>query len=801
MIKNYLKIAWRNIIKSRFYSAVNIVGLSAGIVFTMLIGAYVWGELRVNSQLKNIQNQYIILSKWKQPNQGFEIATLGPLSKALKESYPNLVANYCRYDGITSNISKGDKSFRENIQLGDSTMLNMYGFKLLHGNPSTAFNGVFTVIVTDSKAIKYFGKTDVIGQTLTIENFSGSRHDFIITGVMKTPAKNSVTWLNDANDNQFYISSNNLNLFGRNMDWNNPFIVNYIELKPGVTPADLEKPIQYLVKQNAQAQIEQNMRPYLVPLKKYYLVADNGLVKKMIYALSAIAFFILLMAIINFINMSVSRSATRMREIGIRKVLGSLKAQLVQQFLAESILLVFFATLFALAGFELTRSLFSDILGKEIPSLIQFPVYYVIFPLMLIFVVGIIAGIYPAFFLSSLKSVESLKGKLPSLKENVMVRKSLVAFQFGTATIVFVGAIVISQQIRLFFSRDIGYDKDFIVSAQLPRDWSSQGVKRMEHLRQQFGTLPQVKSVSLSFEVPDGNNSGSDYIYRAGTDSTTAISSQSLYTDEYYAQTYSIPMAAGVFYNSPGAPVDSFKIIINETASRTLGWKEPQQAIGRQLQFVGGNSIFTVAGVTKDFHFTTMQKAIQPLFFLHVNLTKTFRYFSFKLKPGNPGLSIAALQKQWSALMPGTPFEYKFMDDTLKKLYQSEIQLQKASYTATALSVIIVLLGVLGLISLSLQRRTKEIGIRKVLGSSVKSIIALFMKEFLPVIFIAGIVACPLAYIIMKSWLNDYVYRIDITATPFMLSILLLGFVTAVLIVMQTIKTALANPVESLRTE
>lgn len=358
MIKNYLKIAWRNIIKSRFYSAVNIIGLSAGIVFTMLIGAYVWGELQVNSQLKNIQNQYIILSKWKQPNQGFEIATLGPLSKTLKESYPNLVANYCRYDGITSNISKGDKSFRENIQLCDSTMLNMYGFILLHGNPSTAFNGAFTVIVTDSKAIKYFGKTDVIGLTLTIENFSGSRHDFIITGVMKTPTKNSVTWLSDAYDNQFYISSNNLNFFGRNMDWNNPFIVNYIELKPGVTPADLEKPIQYLVKQNAQAQIEQNMRPYLVPLKKYYLVADNGLVKKMIYALSAIAFFILLMAIINFINMSVSRSATRMREIGIRKVLGSLKAQLIQQFLAESILLVFFATLFALAGFQLSRSLF-----------------------------------------------------------------------------------------------------------------------------------------------------------------------------------------------------------------------------------------------------------------------------------------------------------------------------------------------------------------------------------------------------------------------------------------------------------
>ncbi len=801
MIQNYLKIAWRNIIKSRFYAAVNIIGLSAGIVFAMLIGAYVWGELRVNSQLKDVKNQYIILSKWKQANQGFEIATLGPLAKALKENYPNLVANYYRFDGITSNVSKGDKSFRENIQVCDSTMLNMYGFKLTQGNSSTAFDGVFTVVITDKKAIKYFGKTDVIGQTLTIENFSGSRHDFMISGVMETPIKNSVTWLNDGNDNQFYISSNNLQFFGRNMDWQNPFIVNYIELLEGVTPADLEKPIQFLVKQNAPAQVYQDMRPKLSPLTTYYLTVDNGLVKKMICALSGIAFFILIMAVINFINMSISRSATRMREIGIRKVLGSVKQQLIIQFLTESTLLVFIAMLFALVGFQLFRSLFSNILGKNIASLGEFPVYFFLFPLLLIFIVGIIAGIYPAFLLSSLKSVESLKGKLSSLKENVVVRKSLVAFQFGTATIVFISAIIISKQIKLFFSRDLGYDKDYIVSAQVPRDWTSKGVIRMQHLKQQFEALPQVKSVTLSYETMDGNNSGSSYIYKAGADSTTAVSTVTLQTDEYYAQTYSIPMAAGVFYNPPGAIVDSLKVVINETQSKALGWKDPYQAIGNQVQFAGGAALFTIAGVTKDFHFGSMQRAIDPIIFLHVNLTNTFRYFSFKLKPGNLGSSIAALQKQWSALMPGTPFEYKFLDDTLKTLYQSEIQLRKASYTATALSLIIVLLGVLGLISLSIQRRTKEIGIRKVLGSSVTRIIGIFMKEFLPVILVAGIVACPLAYLLMRRWLNDYVYRIDITATPFMFSILLLGFVTSVLIVLQTIKTALANPVESLRTE
>src|SRR6476659_2508734 len=225
MIKNYFKIAWRNIIKSGFYSSVNIIGLSTGIAFTLLVGAYVWNELQVNTKLKNASDQYILQSRWKDNNQGIELTTLGPLAKALRENYPGLVANYYRWDGITSNVSKGDKSFREGLQICDSTMLAMYGFSLVHGDAKTAFRGPFSVIITADKALKYFGKTDVVGQTLTIENFSGSKHDFMITGVLQKPSKNSVTYVNDENDNQVYISSNNLNYFGRNMDWANPYIV------------------------------------------------------------------------------------------------------------------------------------------------------------------------------------------------------------------------------------------------------------------------------------------------------------------------------------------------------------------------------------------------------------------------------------------------------------------------------------------------------------------------------------------------------------------------------------------------
>ncbi len=733
MLRNYFKIAWRNIVKNRFYSSVNIIGLSTGICFTLLIGAYIWSELQVNKELKNADRQYILQSKWKDPNQGTDLTTPGPLAKALKENYPNLVANYYRWDGVTSNVSKGDKSFRENIQICDSTMLNMYGFNLLHGDAKTAFDGPFSLVITTDKAIKYFGKTEVVGQTLTIENFSGAKHDFIITGVLNRFSRNSVTYIDEYNNNQFFISANNISYFGRNMDWPNQYIVSYIELQKGVSPKDLEKPMAFLVKQNAPPQIADNMTPYLVSLKDYYLDSNNGIVKKMLYALSAIALFILLMAIINFINMSVSRSATRMREIGIRKVLGGLKKQLIFQFLIESIIIVFIATMFALVIYVLTQNWFSKILGKEIPSLTGFPLYFIVFPALLIVILGFVAGIYPAFVLSSLKTVESLKGKLSSVKEKVILRKSLVAFQFGIATIAFIGAIIISKQINFFLSKNLGYNKDYIISSQVPRNWNKEGVNKMENIRRQLADVQNVQSATLSYEIPDGNNGGQAAVYKLGNDSTQTIATQVLISDENYLNVYQIPLKAGAFFEGNG--LDSGKVILNEASVKAFGYQNAENAIGRQVRIPGDPTIFTIKGITSDFHFGSMQQQIAPILFLNVQFATQYRFLSFKIRPGNVSATIDALQKKWSALMPGAPFEYKFMDDALSKLYQSEIQLKKASYTATVLALIIVLLGVLGLISLSIQKRTKEIGISKVLGSSVQGIISIiheriFMDHF-----------------------------------------------------------------------
>ncbi|HWK05264.1 MAG TPA: ABC transporter permease [Puia sp.] len=804
MLNNYFRIARRQIARSRFHSIINVIGLSTGIAFTLLVAAYVWSEYQVNRDLRHADRQFFLTSKWKQPGTGGEFTTLGPLAKALRENYPGLVANYYRWDGVTSNVSLGDKHFREGLQIGDSTLLTMYGFPLLYGDARTAFDNPYSVVITEEKALKYFGRADVVGKDLTIESFSGSKKDFRITGVLETPQRNSVTILLGDDGNQFFIPSTCLSFFGRNMDWPSMHIPNYVELQKGITAADLKEPLRHLIQLNAPRPLAANLEVVPVPLETYYRLGFGGIVQRMLYTLSFVAFFILAMAIVNFINISVSRSSSRMKEIGVRKVLGSLRRQLIIQFLTESVLLVLLATGFSLLLYQLFAPWFAGILGKKIPALSTLPWYYWVSLPVFALLLGSAAGLYPALVLSAMPSVDSLKGGRASVKENILLRKGLVSFQFATATVVFVGALIISQQISLFFSKELGYDKDFIVSAQLPRNWSLPGVQHMETVRQEFAALPGVKDIALSFEIPNGNNSGSIGIYRPGQDTTRAIVAQRLIADQHYGSTYQIPMTAGAFFNRVGesAAGDSMRVVINETAARALGWQDAAAAIGQPIKFLGFSSqTFTVSGVTHDFHFNAMGAAIQPSAFVHVELAAMYRYLSFKLRPGNTAERMEELQKKWAALLPGAAFEYQFMDETLAKLYRNELQLKKAASTATILAAIIVLLGVLGMVSISVQKRTKEIAIRKVIGASIPGIIRLFIREFVPLLIVAGLVASPLAYFIMQRWLNDYATRITITPWPFALAIICLGMVMALLIVVQTVRAALANPVKSLKTD
>ncbi|HZE86059.1 MAG TPA: ABC transporter permease [Puia sp.] len=802
MFKNYFIVGWRNITRRPFYSSLNILGICTGILFTLLIGVYVWGELQVNRKLRHAKNQYFLISDWKDPNEGINIGTLGPLAKRLKEEYPGLVANYYRGDFVTSIISKGDVHFRESIDIGDSTLLSMYGFELLHGNAATAMKNPYSVVIRKEIALKYFGRTNVVGEKMRIQSFSNTVHDFLITGVLKDIPENSVTDLNIENHHKLFIPANTFSYFSRNDrdNWENVIVPSFIELKEGVTPKDLAGPIKRLMQKNAQDWIRQDLTVRPVALENYYLQKDNGLVQRMLYALSFVGIFILLMAVVNFINISISGSSARIKEIGIRKVLGGLRKQIIVQFLTESVILVLLSTLLALLLYPLARPLFEELIGKEMARLSSFPLYFMLFPSALVLLVGLAAGFYPAIVLSSLKSADSIKGKLKTIRKNISLQRALAGFQFCLASIVMVAALIVTQQVSYFFSQDLGYDQEHVVSSQVSRDWTAQGVRRLETIRNEFAAIPEISKATLSYEIPDGMNGNQWALYRAGQDSTKAVGMQLLGTDEHYLETYQVPMKAGEFLTAATA-MDSTKIVINESAAKALGWTNAREALGGQVKFPGFEPICTITGITGDFHFNSMQQKIPPIVFIHLRLYIQCRYISFKLRPGNTANAITAIEKKWAVLLPGSSFEYRFMDETLKRLYRSEIQLKKAAYTATLLSLIIVLLGVIGLVSLSIQKRTKEIGIRKVLGASLTSIMTLFIRDFLLVIILSTLIACPVAWFIMHQWLNNYAYRILVTPLPFIISVLAVSIITVALIAIQTLKAGNANPVKSLKME
>jgi len=808
MFKNYFKIAWRNLAKNKTASVINIFGLAVGIALVIIMGAYVWSEWRVNKDIKNNDRIYLVQSKWKDPNMGFDFVTLAPLAKALRENYPDLVTDYYHHDGITSIVSKGDKRFSEGLQVGDASMLTMFGFPLLYGNAATAFKNPNSLVITAAKAIKYFGKPDVVGQTLTIQSFSGSRQDFEITAVMKDPPYNTITyWGNGINkgSNEFFLPSTSLKFFGRDAGfeaWQNAYIISYVQLKKGVQSADLKQPVEKLLKLNAPADVQKNLQVYFTPIKDYYLQSNGGIAYRMIYSLGLIALFILIMAVINFVNISIGNSVTRLKEIGVRKVMGSTKSQLILQFLTESVLITTFAVAVAIVVYILTRQFFSDMLGRQLPLLTAFPTYFIVLPFVLVLLVGLLAGLYPAFVLSRQRSVESLKGKLETVQEKIIFRHSLIALQFITAIIVFVTAIVIHKQVNFFFKSNLGYSKEQIVTARVPRDWTPQGVRHMETIRNEFAALPQVAGVSFSFEIPDGASaSNNNNLYKASQDSTQGINAESLTTDEKFAATYQVPLVAGTFFNEGIGQPDTTAIVLNEAAVKALGWDNAADAIGQNLKIQGSQALFPIRGVVKDFHFGPMQESIRPMFFIHVRNALIYRYLSFQLKSGNIASNIAALQQKWSQLLPDAPFDYSFMNDTLARLYTTEMQMKKASDAATIIALVIVLLGVLSIITQSITRRTKEVGIRKVLGASVVQVIMLFFKEFALILLIANLISWPLAWLTASNWLGNYAYRISLNFTPFITVSLVLVVLVAILIVLKTARTALSNPVKSLRTE
>ena len=521
----------------------------------------------------------------------------------------------------------------------------------------------------------------------------------------------------------------------------------------------------------------------------------------MIYTLSGITLFILLMSLTNFINISISQSEKNLPEIGLRKSLGGKNKEMMTQFFLESGIKVFLALGVGALLFFMLQPWMVVYFEMPILSWTAQPILVMLMLLGLWMSLTTLAGIYPALTLTKLSTVSALQGKLSSLNHNGLFRNSLLGFQFLVAGFVLICAIVVGQQMHHFFGSSLGYNKDYVVAAQVSRDWTAEGVQEMIQIRDRLAQETDTKAVSLSYEIPDGYNGGQAAIYRADRDSTTAEYAEVMVADEQYAKALGLKLLAGHFFVEEGRPFNSLGVVINETQCRILGWEDPAEAIGQQIRRYRMPAPFTIKGVIKDFHFNTMRASIRPAIYFHVTDMPLYRYLCFKLPSHNPSRALAEVEDAWKKFMPHTPFEYEFMDESLAQMYQSEIQLQKASKAATFMAVMLVLLGIFGLVAQSIQLRNKEIGIRKVVGASPMQIISLFIRGFTPTLFLAWLVASLFAWFFMQRWLNEYVNRIELTPLPFVLAFLILGGLAISLIALQVWKVSRRNPAAAIASE
>ncbi len=477
MLKNYFTIAVRHLLRHKFFSAINILCLAIGITFSLIIGVYVLGQYNINRSLKNVNNQYIVKSNWKVKEMGLDITTFGPLPKTLKEEYPSLVANYYRYNPVTNVVSAGDKYFKEDIAIGDTNFISMYGFPVLYGNRQRPFTDNNSAVITETMAMKLFGEKNVINKIISIlTTQNGEKQDYKVSAVLKNIPYNSVTNLVGDTYNVFVPTEGNRYYGGGDpaQYWNSAYEVGMIELQPGKSPNDLEAPLKQVLAKYTTENTQKNLIVELAAVKDYYIKDHGGAARKMVIVLSLAAFFILLMAVINFVNINIGTSSYRLKEIGLRKVFGGAKTQLIVQFIAEAIILTIMAAIISLIAYQLLRPVFDLVLNTKLESVFRFSVQAVLFLFALVFVTGFIAGVYPAFVMSSSRVINAVKGKIDSAKGGLLLRKTMLTVQFTLAIIVFICALTVSRQVSYVFSKDIGYNKDqLLVISAFPKQWDS----------------------------------------------------------------------------------------------------------------------------------------------------------------------------------------------------------------------------------------------------------------------------------------------------------------------------------------
>ncbi|MGN6530412.1 MAG: ABC transporter permease [Ginsengibacter sp.] len=801
MIKNYFKIALRNLRKNKTFSFINIFGLAVGLTCFMMIAAFVYNELSYDRYPSDAKNMYrVMLSVTGNGNVAIYPDVDFAVGQGIKNAFPE-VKSFTRLAPASDFIKYEDKQFKEeHLAFADSNFLQMFSIPFIEGDSRNALVPPNSIVISKAFAKKYFGNEEALGKSLAI----GIRGDlYKVTGVIDKVPDNShfhfdaflsistwhiahPTWSNIGIYTYLLL---NKNTDARKLEAKFPqlvakYVVPEVQHDMGVSLAEAQKSVNTFI-----FSLQPLMNIHLYSNTKYELEPNGDI--KYVYIFSALALFILLLACVNFTNLSTVRAVKRSKEVVIWKVLGSVKKQLIFQFLTESVLLTLFAMLCAYLLTFLLLPYFNRLANKDFNFEFFLNWKLMLSMLSLSFFTGILAGIYPSFFLSSFNTIKVLKGSLKGSDRSAL-RSSLIVFQFFISTSLIIATIIVYQQLHYMQNKKLGYDKDQVV--YLP-DTRSLG-KNQTAFEQTILQDNRVVSASISRSVPGGKFLDGTQIYpKNESGNGTEIHTNIFHVDYDYLKTLGIRILQGRNF-SKAFPTDSFGVVINQAAALELGW-DINNAVGKSI-VASGQQEYKVVGVVADFNYTSVKQKIAPLMMM---LGNNFGGLVIKIKTTGVQNFLADLKKQWHLFNPGTPFEYKFLDEQFAALYAHEIRTQQIFSAFAIIAIIIASLGLFGISAFVIQQRAKEIGIRKVLGASVKNLLLVISKEFVLLVFIAFVIAVPVAWFAMNRWLQDFAYRIQISWWIFIVAGILAIMIALITISFQAIKTAIENPVKSLRSE
>ena len=809
MIRNYFKTAFRNLLRYKFISFINLFGLTVGLTCCLLILTYILNELSYDRYNKNANNIYRIERTFMNAETKMLSLKLGavapPIAPLLLNDFKEIKEITRFFNVGTAALRYNDKRFKEeNVYFADENLFNVFDVNLTRGNPSKALNDPYSVLLTEDAAKKYFGTEDPLNKIIRLDN----QFSFKVTGIYKPFPSNAhihpaiMVSFNTLKDTAIYGEEN------LRTNWSNNSFYTYLLLPPGYDPKKLEAQFPAFLNRHVTDNAGGKFKPSdwsslsLKKLTDVHLyshtdseVEENGDIKR-VYIFSAIALFILLIACINYMNLSTARSALRAKEIGVRKVIGARKPELIAQSLSESVLicwmagvLAFLFTWLVLPGMNKIsdQSLSLDILLK----------WQIILPLVLVpFIIGILSGIYPAVFLSSFKPVKVLKGIFKVGESSFSFRKVLVVTQFSISIILIISTAIVFQQLRYMQNKSLGFSKDHIINL----DYNNGLNNSYESFKTALLDNPNIKEVGRSTRIPSGRllDANESKINIGDSLAPTKADIKFVRADEGFIPAYGIKLAAGRNFSKEYG-LDTSSFVINEAAVKALGLKSNEDAVGKLFTY--GDRTGQLIGVVNDFHFESLHQRILPIVFFTSETADGYRRISIKISGNNIPAALSHIENTWKKFLPETPYDYSFLDERFADLYKAEQQQGSIFTVFSFIAIFIACLGLFGLSAFTITQRIKEIGIRKVLGASTSNIVQLISKDFLLLVFIATLIAFPVAWYAMHTWLQDFAYRINIQWWLFIAAGILATLIAFATISIQAIKAAVANPVKSLRTE